>query len=73
MGSSDRVQAQNQLLASAASWIASDLHRQTRMPGSCDDAEAQMNDENLLDTARRFVAAHEGVATILGGLDGEKR
>lgn len=73
MGSSERIQAQNELLAEASSWIASDLYRQTRMPGACDDAEAQMNDENLLDAARRFVAAHDGVTTIMGGLTGEKR
>lgn len=72
MGSSERIQTQNELLAAAASWIASDLHQQTRMPGACDDAEAEMNDENLLDAARRFVAANEGVETIMGGFTGQK-
>lgn len=72
MGSSGRFQAKLELLSAAVSCVCSDLSMQTRMPGPNDDAESQLNDENLLDVARRYVKAHEGVSTIMGGTTGVK-
>lgn len=62
----DRYESRHKLLATAASWMASEFHSQTRLPGPHDDAEAELNDDRLLAAAREYVEAHEGVEVLPG-------
>jgi hypothetical protein len=57
MGETYEVRAR--LLSAAASWLASDQWFNAAPPGPNDDAEMEYKDENLLEAARAFVAAHD--------------
>jgi hypothetical protein len=51
------------LLAQAATWMASEHNLNHRLPGPSDDAEMEYRDELLLQAAREYVEAHKDVKT----------
>lgn len=59
----EKVTTKSRLLAAATQWVASDLYFQSRPPGPNDDAQMDLNDDQLLEAARNYVEAHTDVKT----------
>jgi hypothetical protein len=59
----NRYETREELLVAALGFLQSEHHFNAHGPSATEDAEMEYKEEILLESAREFVKAHEGIKT----------